>query len=70
MAQLTLPSPIMFTDDTKVYNLINSPDDQQTLPDDLDYLTYWSSQWLLRFHTDKQVQVDALRENSTAGVCL
>ena len=43
----------MFADDTKVFKTITSPDDQHTLQDDLDYLTSWSSQWLLRFHTDK-----------------
>ena len=43
----------MFADDTKVFKTINSPDDQRTLQNDLDYLTSWSSQWLLRFHPDK-----------------
>ena len=43
----------MFADATKVFKTINSPDDQHTLQDDLDYLTSWSSQWLLRFHPDK-----------------
>ena len=43
-------------DDTKVFKMINSPDDQQTLQDDLDYLTSWS-----RY---------ARRENNTARICL
>ena len=43
----------MFADDTKVYKVINSPDNQYRLQDDLDYPSYWSSQWLLRFHPDK-----------------
>ena len=43
----------MFADDTKVFKMINSPDDQHALQDNLDYLTSWSSQWLLRFHSDK-----------------
>ena len=43
----------MLAGDTKVFKTIISPDDQHTLQDDLDYLTYWSSQLLLRFHPDK-----------------
>ena len=43
----------IFADDTKVFKMISSPDVQHTLQDDLDYLTSWSSQWLLRFHPDK-----------------
>ena len=43
----------MFADDTKVFKTINSPNDQHTLHNDLDYLTSWSSKWLLRFHPDK-----------------
>ena len=43
----------MFADDTKVFKTINSQDDQHTLQDDLDYLTFWSSRCLLRFHPDK-----------------
>ena len=34
----------MFADDTKVCKMINSPDDQHTLQNNLDYLTPWSSQ--------------------------
>ena len=43
----------MFADDTKVFKTITSPNDQHTLQNDLDYLTSWSSKWLLRFHPDK-----------------
>ena len=43
----------MFVDDTKVFKMITSPNDQHTLQNDLDYLTSWSSKWLLRFHPDK-----------------
>ena len=32
---------------------ITSPHDQHTLQNDLDYLTSWSSKWLLKFHPDK-----------------
>ena len=41
----------MFEDDTKVFKTINSPNDQHTLQN--NYLTSWSSRWLLRFHPDK-----------------
>ena len=43
----------MLADDTKVFKMINSPNDQHTLQNDLDYLTSWSSEWLLQFHPDK-----------------
>ena len=43
----------MFADDTNVFKKINSPDDQHTLQDDLDYLISWSRQWLLRLHPYK-----------------
>ena len=33
----------MFAHDTKVFKTITSPNDQHTLQNDLDYLTYWSS---------------------------
>ena len=40
-------------DDTKVFKMITSPNDQHTLQNDLDYLTSSSSKCLLRFHPDK-----------------
>ena len=43
----------IFADDTKVFKTINSPNDQYTLQNNLNYLTSWSSKWLLRFHPDK-----------------
>ena len=43
----------MFADDTKIFKTITSLHDQRTLQNDLDYLTSWSSKWLLRFHPDK-----------------
>ena len=42
----------MFADDTKVFKMINSPNDQHTLQNNLDYLTSWSIKWLLKFHPD------------------
>ena len=43
----------MFADDTKVFKTITSPNDKHTPHNYLDYLTSWSSKWLLRFHPDK-----------------
>ena len=43
----------MFADDIKIFKTITSPRDQRILQNDLDYLTSWSSKWLLRFHPDK-----------------
>ena len=43
----------IFADETKIFKTITSPNDQHTLQNDLDYLTSWSSKWLLRFHPDK-----------------
>ena len=43
----------MIADDTNIFITITSPNDQHTLQNDFDYLTSWSSKWLLRFHPDK-----------------
>ena len=43
----------MFADDTKIFNIIKSPEDQETLQNDLDTLSMWSDKWLLKFHPEK-----------------
>ena len=43
----------IFADDTKIYRPINSPDDQQTLQEDLFRLCDWSDDWLLKFSIPK-----------------
>ena len=53
-----LPSNIlsdvhMFADDTKIFNIIKSPEDQEILQNDLDTLCMWSDKWLLKFHPEK-----------------
>ena len=53
-----LPSNIlsevyMFADDTKIFNIIKSPEDQEILQDDLDTLSMWSDKWLLKCHPEK-----------------
>ena len=63
----------MFAGDTKVLKTINSPDDQYTLQDNLDYRVpniSWSIQYSMVKISPRQKQGDALRENSRAGVCL
>ena len=53
-----LPSNIlsdvyMFADDTKIFNIIKSSEDQEILQNDLDSLSVWSDKWLLKFHPGK-----------------
>ena len=53
-----LPSNIlsdvyMFADDTKIFNIMKSPEDQEILQNDLDSLSAWSDKWLLKFHPEK-----------------
>ena len=38
---------IMFADDTKIFNIIKSPEDQEILQN------VWSDKWLLKFHPEK-----------------
>ena len=45
----------LFADDTKVYNVISSPQDCETLQNDLNNLSAWSKTWLLRFNASKCV---------------
>jgi ribonucleases P/MRP protein subunit RPP40 len=43
----------MFADDTKIWCPIRCLSDSHSLQDDLDKLSVWSDQWLLRFNADK-----------------
>ena len=43
----------LFADDTKIFRVINSLDDQQILQNDLVQLEKWSVTWLLKFHPEK-----------------
>ncbi len=45
----------MFADDTKLYKGIHNKEDCQELQDDLNELSAWSKQWLLRFNASKCV---------------
>ena len=43
----------MFADDTKIFNIIKSSEDQEILQNDLDSLSLWSDKWLLKCHPEK-----------------
>ena len=43
----------MFADDTKIWRTISCLSDSDSLQDDLDKLSVWSDQWLLRFNAAK-----------------
>jgi hypothetical protein len=43
----------LFADDTNIFRLINSIDDQQILQNDLIKLENWSDKCLLKFHPEK-----------------
>ena len=43
----------MFADDTKLYRVIKTNNDIETLQRDLDELSDWSSKWLLKFNAGK-----------------
>ena len=43
----------LFADDTKIWNTIKTQSDSQSLQSDLNLLSKWSDEWLLRFNIDK-----------------
>ncbi|KAK3099864.1 hypothetical protein FSP39_010887 [Pinctada imbricata] len=43
----------LFADDTKIFKIITTPEDSNTLQEDLNTLNTWSDNWLLRFHPEK-----------------
>ena len=43
----------LFADDTKIFRVINSLDDQHILQNDLVKLENWSDTWFLKFHLEK-----------------
>ena len=43
----------MFTDDTKVFSPVASPEDREKLQNDLDTLCVWSDKWYLCFNISK-----------------
>ena len=44
---------IQFADDTKIWKIIRSINDRDSLQNDLNSLTKWSKKWLLRFNPKK-----------------
>ena len=43
----------MFADDTKIWTVIDGPEDSKRLQEDLDTLMKWSQSWLLKFNPEK-----------------
>ena len=43
----------MFADDTKIWTRISGVNDSEALQQDLDSLSRWSEEWLLRFNPNK-----------------
>ncbi|KAK3101483.1 hypothetical protein FSP39_003928 [Pinctada imbricata] len=43
----------LFADDTKLYSVVNNSNQQFTLQEDINKLTDWSNEWLLKFNIDK-----------------
>jgi len=43
----------LFADDSKLYRSVQSDDDCKLLQDDLNSLSAWSNQWLMKFNEDK-----------------
>jgi len=44
---------LKFADDTKIYHIVQSPKDIETLQSDLRRLVEWSKDWQMLFNTDK-----------------
>ena len=56
----------LFADDTKIWNTIKTQSDSQSLQSDLDLLSKWSDEWLLRFNIDKCHVIHILIKKSKA----
>ena len=46
-------TPRLFADDCFLYRIIKSPEDAQSLQEDLDALQQWEKDWLMSFNPDK-----------------
>lgn len=46
-------SGLLFADDTKIFRMICSKDDADSLQNDINHLEDWSSKWRLSFNTEK-----------------
>ena len=58
----------LFADDTKLFRHIQSSADVLILQSDIQKLSAWSKQWLLRFHPDKCVAMNlGNREHIISG---
>ena len=43
----------LFADDTKLYSVVNNAEEQEKLQEDINNLTSWSNEWLLKFNVSK-----------------
>ena len=55
-----------FADDTKLEGKVSSPQERQTLQDDLNTLVEWSEKWQMKFNVDKCQVLHVGRNNSKA----
>ena len=55
----------LFADDTKIFNKVKADSDVKELQEDLDKLTKWSNDWLLRFHPDKCKHMRIVKKSET-----
>lgn len=53
MPEVVHSSIQMFADDTKIFRIVNNPDQAQLLQNDLNALEEWSNLWQLRFNAEK-----------------
>ena len=52
----------IFAEDTKIFNIIKSPEDQDILQNDLDTLSMWSDKMAIEM-SSRKMQGDALGQN-------
>ena len=50
---------LKFTDDSKIFRLVNGPEDRNALQKDLRRLSDWSETWQMKFNVDKCIKGDA-----------
>ena len=70
LPDLVNSSIYLFADDTKIFNKIQTIQDATILQDDLNILSDWSDQWLLRFHPEKCKLIHFGKNNSSSPYTL
>ena len=56
-------TPEIFADDSKLYRIIQTPQDVKILQEDLNFISNWSRLWLLKFNTLKCTVIHLGRGN-------